>query len=428
MNNRAILSLIFCMTLTIFGIFTYAQNILVHAQTAPSTRDDLENRIKTKSSELEQLNRELEAKQEALRTTKDARVSLQKELSTIQYNINQLELSIKADELSVQKLGLEVDSLNYDIRDIQLSIETKKEGIGRLIQQMHERDGENLLIVFLKNSSLSAGLTEAHNITSVKEQLRKDVEGLSTLEEQLSDKLGQVSAKKQAIEVQKKNRVARKAIVEDQKEVRAVVLAETKNKEAVYQKEVSELKKQQDAIADEITAVENELRKTFDVSLLPAKRPGVFVWPITLVSAGGKGRVTQHYGEISNLYRGKPHNGVDIGAPIGTPVFAADEGTVIAVDNNDRSATRKYQYGKYVLIRHLNGMTTIYAHLSRQVVLKGATVKRGEIIGYSGSTGYATGPHLHFGVYWSQSVLLKPVSPAAGLVPVGVVVDGEDYL
>jgi len=415
----------------IFFLFLATVPFSASAQTAtqPSaTRDELETRIKAKADELEKLNRDLEAKQEALRTTTDARVSLQKELSTIQYNINQLELSIKADEVTAQKLGLEVDSLTYDIRDIRNSIDDKKEGIGRLMLQMHERDSENLLMIFLKNTSLSAGLVEAQSITAVKDQLRKDIESLSILDKQLNTKVGQVTNKKEEIEQRKKNSVVRKSIVEDQKETRTTVLAETKNKEAVYQKEVSELQKQQDAVSDEIAKIEEQLRAAFDVGLLPTKRPGVFLWPITLVTDGGKGRVTQHFGEISKLYRGKPHNGLDIGAPIGTPVFAADDGTIIAVDNNDRTATKKYQYGKYILIRHGTNLTTIYAHLSRQVVQKGAQVKRGDIIGYSGSTGYATGPHLHFGVYWAQSVLMKSVPPAAGLVPVGVVVNGEDYL
>ena len=116
------------------------------------------------------------------------------------------------------------------------------------------------------------------------------------------------------------------------------------------------------------------------------------------------------------------------GAPIGTPVFAAADGKIIAVDNNDRNAWNKYQYGKYILIEHDNNLTTIYAHLSAQVVQKNSLVKRGDLIGYVGKTGYATGPHLHFGVYWAPSVLMKSIPPAEGLVPIGVVINPEDYL
>jgi len=80
------------------------------------------------------------------------------------------------------------------------------------------------------------------------------------------------------------------------------------------------------------------------------------------------------------------------------------------------------------LIRHNNNLATLYAHLSQQLVKKEMTVKRGDIIGYSDTTGYATGPHLHFGAYWAPSILMKNIPPAAGLVPVGVIINPEDYL
>ena len=148
-------------------------------------------------------------------------------------------------------------------------------------------------------------------------------------------------------------------------------------------------------MAEEIDKLEDELRKTFNVSLLPEKRPGVLSMPIQ------NPRITQNWGEISNLYRGKPHNGLDIGAPIGTPIFAARAGKVTAVGNNDR-----LQYGRYILIEHDNGLSTLYAHLSFIKGETGATVARGDIIGYTGNTGYSTGPHLHFTVFATDAVAI----------------------
>jgi murein DD-endopeptidase MepM/ murein hydrolase activator NlpD len=93
---------------------------------------------------------------------------------------------------------------------------------------------------------------------------------------------------------------------------------------------------------------------------------------------------------------------MDFAASIGTKVMAALGGTV--VDTEAAYSKAGCQYGKWVLIRHLNGLTSIYGHLSVVSVNPGDKVTAGETIGYSGSTGYATGPHLHFGVYASAGV------------------------
>lgn len=86
------------------------------------------------------------------------------------------------------------------------------------------------------------------------------------------------------------------------------------------------------------------------------------------------------------------HNGVDIAAPTGTAVYASAEGEILRIGRQPDG------YGNFIEIRHPNGMTTLYAHLSRIDVASGDRVLAGERIGLVGSTGYSTGPHLHFEV------------------------------
>ena len=88
------------------------------------------------------------------------------------------------------------------------------------------------------------------------------------------------------------------------------------------------------------------------------------------------------------------HNGVDFGGPVGTPVIAAASGDVII----SRDYGWNGGYGNYVVIRHPNGTQTLYAHLSRNAAAAGESVEQGDVIGYVGATGKATGPHLHFEV------------------------------
>ncbi len=131
----------------------------------------------------------------------------------------------------------------------------------------------------------------------------------------------------------------------------------------------------------------------------PESAPGALGWPVI-------GVITSPFGPRRSPFGGAPefHQGLDIGADMGTPVKAAASGTII-------SAGWYGGYGNYILIDHGGGMSTGYGHLSRIDVGNGQQVQRGQIIGAVGSTGASTGPHLHFEVRISG----KPVDPTAYL-------------
>ena len=96
--------------------------------------------------------------------------------------------------------------------------------------------------------------------------------------------------------------------------------------------------------------------------------------------------------ELAGEGKVRQHKGVDIAAPMGTGVFATAEGVVL------RTGYDAAGYGNFIELRHPNGMTSLYGHLSRVDVASGMTVSEGARIGLVGSTGYSTGPHLHFEV------------------------------
>ena len=92
----------------------------------------------------------------------------------------------------------------------------------------------------------------------------------------------------------------------------------------------------------------------------------------------------------------KFHNGVDLANSQGTPIYAARSGKVTV-------ATYGSTYGYYVTINHGDGYSSLYAHMTHYVVSKGDTVKKGQLIGYMGSTGRSTGSHLHFSIFYNGS-------------------------
>lgn len=408
---------------------------------ADLTPDELKKAIEDKSKELSDINAKIDQAEQDLKETESKSKSLQNELKKSDYTINQLNLSIRSSELNIQKLNLEIEALKYDIGDTKSRIDIKKLGIAELLRELQKKDMENVLVILLKNKSIAESLDEAQNILDINSGLSGEVSTLQSLTKQLSNKLTDSSAKKAKVEAENKNLKNRKVILQNQKTERQSLLAQTKNQEKNYQQLLAQLEKDQESLSKEINDVEEKLRLSFDPNLLPSKRPGVLAWPIKLKKDGGSAILTQVYGKTpysARLYKSGFHNGIDLGVPIGTPVFAADDGVIVAAEDNDKSSWQKYQYGKYIMIGHPNNLSTLYAHLSLISIKKGQTVQRGDLIGYSGHTGYSTGPHLHFGVYWGLSIkllssaeykaLTGKVSNFKGLVPVGVTVDPQDYL
>jgi len=111
-----------------------------------------------------------------------------------------------------------------------------------------------------------------------------------------------------------------------------------------------------------------------------------FLWPIP-----GCSHITSFFGyRTIELYGyNRLHTGIDINAGIGTPVIAAESGTVLV-------STLDGGYGEYIIIHHGDGLVSVYGHLKSRTVARGDTVSKGDLIGYSGNSGLSSGPHLHF--------------------------------
>ena len=397
------------------------------ASTDTAIRDELTRQIGVRTKELDDLGNKLSATRAELNGIREEKSSLQRELNLIKGSINELNLSIKADEISIQKLGLEAESLRYDIEDVKSSIVDKEKAVAKILNEIQQRDrlDRNLLAVFLRNSSLAGGILEAQALSNLQSQLSIDIANLRDLHKSYNQKIAEVDEKRGSAVSHQMNLNNKKLIVQDQKAEREEILAETKNRESIYSQLLSVLEKERQEIENEIEAMGAILRTKVDPSMLPPLQSGVLAMPVE----NGKNHITQGYGKtifaIAN-YRSQWHNGIDIGALIGTPVYAAEEGMVVAVGNQDNYCPRAAA-GKFIVISHTNNLVTLYAHLSRQVVKKGDTVTRGQTIGYIGKTGWATGPHLHFTVFAGPTYYLGP-SKSCGPMPYGGDLNPLSYL
>lgn len=409
--KRIFITFIFTALIATFVPLVDAQELLTPT---PEAGIDLKAKINEKASVLEAIEAQKAAIEQNLEEIEGSARTLSQEVKSIDTNIRQLDLTIQSNEVLIEKLGLELEFLVDEIPRLEENIQNAKLTMRRLFVELQAREHENLLVMFLRNQSLSDSVGELQTITSLNNRLTMQIEEFRELQDALSSRINETARTRTHTQVAQTNLASRQAIAAEVKSEKQRLLEATKSQEELYEQQLAQLKALQAEISKEIDTIETELRRTIDGNLLPLPRPGVLLWPV------GGGRLTQEYGYTTfaaRNYGSKFHNGADIGAPIGTEVFAAEKGTIINVGNQDAyRGCYRAGYGKFIVVKHENGLTSLYAHLSRQIVKVGDVVERGQVIGYVGRTGWATGPHLHFTVFATQTI-----TPARGSLPEGTI-------
>jgi murein DD-endopeptidase MepM/ murein hydrolase activator NlpD len=234
----------------------------------------------------------------------------------------------------------------------------------------------------------------------------RDLEGLKA---NLETNKKQTEKKKQELLALTEDLRSQTKIIADTVAEKNSILKETKNAESNYNKLLATKKLQKEAYEREVFEFESALKIAIDPNNIPTTASGVLQYPIDKV------RITQYFGNTEfatknpQVYNGKGHTGIDFGVSIGTRVKSALGGVVSGTGNTDL-ARGCASYGKWVMVKHPNGISTLYAHLSLVSVKTGQAVSTGGLIGYSGNTGYSTGPHLHFGVYATEGVRITKLT------------------
>jgi murein DD-endopeptidase MepM/ murein hydrolase activator NlpD len=268
---------------------------------------------------------------------------------------------------------------------------------------MNQLDQRSALEVILGNKSLSNSWNVLENLSKIQKGLFARITSLRQIKTSLeSNRITSQKAKADLLTLNSQL-ANQRIVVLSTVEEKNTLLKQTKKSESSYRKVLADKQAMKDSFEREINNYESQLRLAVDASKLPHPGSGILSWPLDTVS------ITQYFGNTAfatanaQIYSGKGHSGIDLRASIGTPVKASLSGVVAGVANTDK-IYGCYSYGKWVMLKHEDGLSTLYAHLSLQTVKVGQQVATGQVIGYSGNTGYTTGPHLHFGVYATQGV------------------------
>ena len=384
---------------------------------------ELAGQIAEHNVQIDVLNKEIAAYEKQLAEVGSKKNTLENTLTQLDLQRKKLTASIKATQNKVSALQLEIRSLSRNIEGKESSIATNRAGLAESIRRLSEAEEVALVVAVLSSDDLNSMWTDIDANRTLQEAVQDDIEDLSAQKESLAETKTATVEKQGELVKQKNQLLSEQGSLDATRKAQSDLLRETKSQESTYQKILAEKQAAKANFEAALSDLQSKLQYMIDPSQIPTSGRGILSWPID------NPRVTQYFGNtafaLAGAYAGKGHNGIDIGVRTGTPVKSALGGTVQATGNTD-SVRGCYSYGKWVLVKHGNGLSTLYAHLSQINVSTGDPVNRGQVLGYSGATGYATGPHLHFSVYVASSVQIirlgeatnKTTSCSSAVMPV----------
>ncbi|HEY9480787.1 MAG TPA: peptidoglycan DD-metalloendopeptidase family protein [Candidatus Paceibacterota bacterium] len=387
----------------IFGILSVfaalAAVFLTHSAFAAESPEAIRAKIEENNRKIDDLQRQIDQYSTLLNSTSAQAQSLKSALSQLETTQKKLQANLSLTATQIDKTSLTLGQLEDDIDDAEAKISVREAAIAESMRNVSAAESQSFAETLLSDEGISSALDYVNSLRSVQGRVKVDLEELRDLRMLLGARRDQATGEKTKLEAYRKSLADQQKVVASTKTEKDKLLTETKNREANYKAILDDKVAQREQYEKELFAYESQLKITLDPNAIPNARHSILEWPLSVI------RVTQYFGKTvaaKRLYTSGTHGGIDLAASIGTPVKAALSGTV--VDTEAVRSKSGCQYGKFVLIKHPNGLSTIYGHLSVVSVSPGDTVVTGDTIGYSGQTGYATGPHLHFGVYATAGV------------------------
>lgn len=395
MKNRGILR-IFCLVLSLMLVFSSA--FTAQAKTSSQSKlDKINQNIKEAQKELDSLDDQVADKKaysDALMKKIDL---LQDKLDALESNRDDLQSEIDAVQKRIDETQAEINKAEKEIEKKEQEFDGVYEEYCQRLRAMYISGNVSMLEVLLESGDISSILTRAEMVKSVSEQDSATLDDLMTKMEEINKEREELANNKIQLGKDKDSLNSRKQelqkSIDEYNSSKAELNAEVEECNAALASlddKRSEVKETLNVNQEQKRQIEAEINNALSGS--GSNKPGSGNYnPGT-----GQLAYPTSYRQISagypNYSNGSYHGGVDWPCPTGTAVHASDSGVVVIAKK------LTYSYGQYILIDHGNGLSTLYAHNSSLVVGVGDKVSKGQIIAYSGESGNATGPHVHFEV------------------------------
>lgn len=334
-----------------------------------------------KQAELNEVQSQMQKMQERKEKARQKAAAASEGLEEIQSRLNELQAQARELQAKSNALQAKINDNQAKLAKKKAEVEQRKKIYSQRLRQIYINGQVNYLDVLLGAKDFgdfSSRMYLLQKIVSsdiaMLQQLQKDEAEIKSRQEQLDAEMKEIKSTKAELE-------AKRARANKLKEQRSYMLYKAQEEEQQSQSEYERLL----AISENITAMLRNMESSGGGSS-SSGGTGRFMWPC-------RGEITSYFGWRTHPIFGttKYHSGMDIAVDYGTPIMAADSGTVIY-------SGWLGGYGYAVMIDHGSGLVTLYAHNQSLNVYEGQYVNKGTCIAYAGSTGYSTGPHCHFEV------------------------------
>ncbi len=378
----------------------------IHADTATTTlaltdASDTEAQINQSNAQIAQLKQEIAQLQTQLTATSKQKQTLQSAITETNLNIKKITTSITLTNAQITQKDIEIKKINGNISTTTSETNQVQYEVGASLQALAAQDDEPLALSLFTGETLSQLFDDAASLDSLRIGLEQKITELTSLKTTLQTSKTTAQQKRADLASLQQQLSQQKQGLAIARDTQTQLLAVTKNQESNYQALITQKQAQEAKFEQDLLTYQSNLGLKVTAGSLPPSGSQPLQWPLDSI------RITQYFGNTPfatqnpQIYNGHGHSGVDFAASPGTPVKAARSGIVLGTGNTDLTCPNA-SYGKWIFIKHDDGLSTIYAHLSVIGVTQGQQVTTGQVIGYSDTTGYATGPHLHFGVFASS--------------------------
>lgn len=392
--------LLFYIILIVCVTFIFSSRVF--ALTASEVRKQIENT----NSQIEALDKEILKYQSQISETSAQKNTLSNLIKELTLTRSKLVTERTQIQKKITATGLVINTLSSDIEEKQNIIEISKKSLSRMIKDLNQNDDVPIIERLLSFDNFTEFSREYNNLLSLNQKIRENIIDVSQKKELLANTKIQKEGEQQNLNTLKNNLIQKEQVVAITKKEKDTLLNQTKNKEAEYQKLLKEAEKRKDDFEKEMNDYENQLNLLINPKLLPKEGSEVLAWPLNSIL------ITSKFGVRINPFNSSIktfHYGLDFRASVGTSVKSVESGVVIGLGNTD-TACKGASFGNWVLVKHNNGLSSTYAHLSVISVKMGQKLNEGDTIGLSGGmksvfgSGSSTGPHLHLSVYASDGV------------------------